>query len=449
MTRTRLLTTAVLLGLVVQCALAVRTALPGGIVERRYVLLLEIALWALASAVTVACLLRLPRRRAVALLLVGAVVVRLAAFSDKAPLSDDLYRYAWDGVVQSEGISPYRYVPEAPQLAYLRDVPGMDWIWPPSERGQDDQTKINRANVRTVYPPVAEAWFWLVHQVVPLEAQDRGYEGVGMLLDLAVLTCLLALLRAAGRDPRWAAVYGLTPLPVLEAVQNAHVDVLGVLLVLGAVALERRGRTLPAAAVLALAALVKVYPALLFPLLLRRRPVAVVAVAAGVAVLSYLPHVLAVGARVVGYLPGYLAEERYGEGTRYLLVGLLGLRGAPATVAVAVGVVAVVAWALRTDRELPDAGARLLAGVFLLVTPVQPWYALLLVALVALSGWWPGLAVAAAAYPLFFATILDGPGELAGRLSYGVAAAVVLVSLVRERRAGAGARRAPLPAPPG
>ncbi|MCW2607680.1 MAG: hypothetical protein JWO60_2373 [Frankiales bacterium] len=421
-----------------QVALAHRTALPGGILERRYVLLLEIALWTAASVGTVLCLLRLPRRLAVGLLLVGALVVRLAAVSDKAPLSDDLYRYAWDGVVQSEGIDPYRYVPESPRLAPLRDVAGMEWIWPADERGTDTQTKINRANVRTIYPPVAEAWFWLEHQLVPLTAQDRGYEGVGLLLDIAVLACLLALCR----DPRWAAVYGLTPLPVLEAVQNAHVDVLGVLLVLGAVALERRGRTLPAAAVLALAALVKVYPALLFPLLMRRRPVAVVGVAVGVAVLSYLPHVLVVGTDVVGYLPGYLSEEQYGSGSRYLLVSLLGVGGPAATVLVAAGVLALVGWALRTALPLPDAGVRLLTGVFLLVTPVQPWYSLLLVALVALSGWWPGLAVAAAAYPLFFATILDGPADQVGRLSYGAALLVVAVS------AGTAARRARRPARP-
>lgn len=432
------MTGLVLLSLAAQVVLAQRTALPGGILARRYLLLTEIALWAVASAVAVLCLVRLPRRRAVVLLLGGALLVRLAAVSEKAPLSDDLYRYAWDGVVQSEGIDPYRYPPEARQLAYLRDVPGMEWIWPPEERGTPTQTRINRANVRTIYPPVAEAWFWLEHQLVPLTARDRGYEGAGLVLDLAVLACLLAL----SRDPRWAAVYGLTPLPVLEAVQNAHVDVLGVLLTLGAVALERRGRTLPAAAVLALAALVKVYPALLFPLLVRRRPVGVVVVAAVVAVLAYLPHVLAVGPAVLGYLPGYLAEEQYASGSRYLLLGLLGLSGTTATVVVVLAVLALVVWALRTPLPLPDAGARLLAGVFLLVTPVQPWYALLLVALVALSGWWPGLAVAAAGYPLFFTVILGGPAVPAGRVSYGAAAVVVAVS------AGTAARRARRPALP-
>lgn len=454
MSRNRALLALVVLGTVAQCVLAHRTALPGGILDRRWVLLLEIGLWSAVSAATVLALLRLPTRLAVGLLVTAAVLVRLAALSDKAPLSNDLYRYAWDGTVQSSGTDPYRYPPLAPELAPLRDVDGMAWVWPPERRAGKHPTRINRPDVRTIYPPVAEAWFWLEHQVVPLDARDRGYEGVGLVLDLAVLAALLALLRASGGDPRRAAVYALAPLPVLEAVQNAHVDALGVLLVLGALALERRGRTLPAAAVLALAALVKVYPGVLLVLLVRRRPVGVVVVAGAVSVLAYLPHVLAVGLDVVGYLPGYLAEERYGSGTRYLLVGLLGVRGTAATVVVALALAVLLGWALRTARSPADAGARLLTGVLLLATPVQPWYALLLVALVALSGWWPGLAVAAAGYPLFFATILDGPAVPLGRLSYGVAALVVAAALLRERLsaappgAAAAGPRAPLPAPP-
>ncbi|HKI54947.1 MAG TPA: hypothetical protein VJ987_12545 [Anaerolineales bacterium] len=30
-------------------------------------------------------------------------------------LSDDMYRYVWDGRVQAQGISPYRYPPNAPE----------------------------------------------------------------------------------------------------------------------------------------------------------------------------------------------------------------------------------------------------------------------------------------------------------------------------------------------
>jgi hypothetical protein len=338
------------------------------------------------------------------------------ALAPKAPLSDDLYRYAWDGVVQTSGIDPYRYPPVAPELEHLRDP----WLWPAQEKFDDNGTQINRPEVRTIYPPVAEAWFALEHLVVPLSSRDLGYERVGLLIDLAILAVLLALLR----DRRWVALYALAPLPVLEVVQNAHVDGLAVLLTLGAVALSERRRPMAAVVVLALATLTKIYPALLLPLLLREKGLRIRGAAAFVAVClaSYLPHVLAVGTKIFGYLPGYLQEEEYADGTRYLLLGLVGLRGAAATVVAALLLLALAVWALRTTLPLREAAVRLMAGVLLVVTPVQPWYAVLLLALVALARAWWAVPLAFAAYPLFFASILDGPAPLYGRISYGVAA---------------------------
>lgn len=456
-TRGRLALTGLLLAGAVEVWLAHRTAAPGGILARRGRLFAEVAgMWG-AYAVALWCVRAVPRRTAVVVVLGLAVVLRLASVSHKAPLSDDLYRYAWDGVVQSAGTDPYRYPPDAPELSALREA----WLWPPELAGQPRETLLNRAGVPTIYPPVAEAWFWLEHQLVPLSARDEGYELAGLGLDLAVLASLLALLRRAGRDPRTVAWYALAPVAVLEAVQNAHVDVLAGLLVLGAVAAAgaARGpvvrgpvvggpvvrRPVLTAAALAGAALVKVYPGLLLVLLLRHRGarVRVVAVSAALAGLAYLPHVLAVGPQVVGYLPGYLREEHYGQGSRYLLVGLLGLRGAPATAVVGLALLVLVGWLLRSDLPLPHAAVRLLVGVLLLGTPVQPWYALLLLALVVLTGDGWAVPLTAAAYPLFFATILDGPADLAGRLSYGLAALVVAGAALVGRRRGRDPGRQP------
>jgi hypothetical protein len=405
----------------VEVELARRTTGPGGILERRYGLLGLIGLWTLTYAAAVLCAVRLPRRTAIVVVLLVAVVVRLAAIAPKAPLSDDLYRYAWDGVVQTAGIDPYRYAPADPALEQLRDP----WLWPPGYEGfKGSGTRINRPMVRTIYPPVAEAWFWLEHQVVPLSAEDRGYEAVGLLLDLAILAVLLALLR----DRRWIALYALAPLPVLEVVQNAHVDGLAVLLTLGALALAERKRPTAAVAVLALATLTKIYPALLLPLLLREkgRRVQGAAIFAGICVTSYLPHVLAVGTRIVGYLPGYLQEESYAAGTRYLLLGMLGLRGIAASVVAAALLTGIGIWALRATLPLREAAVRLMAGVLLVVTPVQPWYAVLLLALVTLARAWPVLPLTVAAYPLFFAAVLHDPATRYGRIGYGVAAVALL-----------------------
>jgi len=402
-----------------------------------------------AYGAAAACLLRTPRRAAVGAAVVLAVVLRVAALAPQALLSDDLYRYAWDGRVQAAGIDPYRYPPVAAPLR-LRDP---DWLWPPpaacaARRVGPGCAILNRAKVRTIYPPAAELWFLGLHATGVSRARDLGLEAAGLVVDLAVLAALLALLRRLGRDVRLVLLWALCPLPVLEAVANAHVDGLAVLATLGAVALalrprrqRRRGGTRRAAAtgaVLGMAVLVKLYPLLLFPALVRGRlrVVAAGAVAlVGVGAAGYLPHVLAVGTRVLGYLPGYLREERYDAGTRYLLLGLVGLRG-PAATAVALAVLAAAVAAVTLRRPDPVTGCLWLYATLLLVaTPVQPWYALSLAALAVLAGRWEWQLVGFAGYPPYFAAVFDGDIAAAGRTSYGLAAlAILAVTLARRPR---------------
>ena len=149
MTRSRLLLAGLMLVGVAQVVLARFTAARGGILAHRYALLAEVLAWGLLGAVGVALALRLPSRSCLPVLLVIGLLVPVAALSRKAPLSDDLYRYAWDGIVQVHGTDPYRYPPDAEQLRALR-VP---WLFPPQHR-----TQLNRPAVRTIYPPVAEGW---------------------------------------------------------------------------------------------------------------------------------------------------------------------------------------------------------------------------------------------------------------------------------------------------
>ena len=142
--------------------------------------------------------------------------------------------------------------------------------------------------------------------------------------------------------------------------------------------------------------------------------------AALLSALAYAPHVAAVGFRVVGYLPGYLKEEKYTTGGRFLLAGLLRL---PPRLAGPLSVLAVVAVALGVvvrRPAAPIAASAVLGAVLLAASPVQPWYGvtLLAVATVAGASWWA--AVVAAGYPYFFAVILDyGHATGLGQAAYG------------------------------
>lgn len=433
------------------------------ILGARWGLLARLAGWAVAWAVGVTAALHMPNRLAVPAIFAVAVALRLAAVAGPPVTSDDLYRYSWDGRVQVSGTDPYRLSPDAPQLGALREK----WLWPDVAGcakldRPEGCTRINRPMVRTIYPPVAEAWFTAVYRVAGIGAHHKAWQVAGLLGDVALVGLLPMVLRAWKKDERWTALYALSPVPVLEVVNNGHIDGLAALLVVLALLAVARRRPVWAGIALGAATAVKLYPALLVLGVVaaswdRRRPrpfgegvadATRTAVAAGAVVaLTYLPHVLAVGARVIGYLPGYLKEEKYGEGGRYLIAGILGL-SASATAAVAVaGFLVVVAWVLLRRPSAPRACAALLGALLLAVTPVQPWYAVTLLAVVTVAVRPAWSAVAAAGYPYFFAVILDAPRVVdIGRLSYGLALAVVLIGGLRPLGATKGGqtrRRAP------
>jgi hypothetical protein len=373
---------------------------------------------------------RLPVRAAVVLIVLGAIGLPLAAAFEPPRSSDDLYRYVWDGRVQASGIDPYRYPPESPELAHLRD----DALWP--ERANwcvaSGCTLINRPAVPTIYPPVAEAYFFAVHVIAP--------RGTYLPLQLAatgiVLGTTIVLLLVLA-DPRRAVLWAWCPVVAYEAGSNAHVDVLAAGLAALALARLASARTRPASlaggVLLGLAVATKLTPALLLPAVVRRRPVAVLAAVAGAVAVVYLPHVLAVGAGVLGYLPGYLSEEGYANGARFALLSWLMPRALAPAVAVALLAVVAVRAARTADPDRPWHAAATVTGAALLVAaPAYPWYALLLVVLVALGARAVWLGVAAAGYLPQFADQAHLSVPTAQRLAYGLALAALLVALIKE-----------------
>lgn len=363
----------------------------------------------------------LPRRTALPFVVGGSAVLQLLAILGRAPgMSDDMYRYVWDGRVQAAGVDPYRYAPIDPHLAYLRD----NWIFEATSKAPDwchvvsakygTCTLINRPKVTTIYPPVAEAYFWFIHMVSmvthTLTSTFPMQLGQSVLAVLTTVT-LWYVLGRCGRDSRSAVWWAWCPLVPLEAGNNAHIDVLAVpLLVLGFGVLSghvgRPGwsdvrRSAWGGAFLGIAACVKLIPAVVSPAALRRRTFAATfAVAAGEGLaflLPYLPHVIADGGNVLGYLPGYVVENGYDSGgmTAFGLIDafrrdvLFGVVPDSVDVWVAAAVMLVAAFLVsqRADPDTPWRGSLVMAGIALLVaTPSYGWYGTLLVALVALDG---------------------------------------------------------------
>jgi hypothetical protein len=409
------------------------------------------ACWLLFAAAVVA-VRRMPVRHAVALILAGGVAVAATGLLAPPRTSTDSYRYAWDGRVQAAGISPYDHPPADPALAGLRD----DWLFPSGadcavpERsriagpaGERHCTRINRPQEHTIYPPVAQGYFLVVHALSPEDARHKPLQTGGALLAVGTTVVLVLVLRRRG-DPRQAALWAWCPAVPVEAVNNAHADVLGVLLAVLGLWVVVRGR-FEGGVLLGAAVATKLMPAVVLPGALSgvrrwRDAAAVLVPAAAVVAVTYLPHVLLAESSVLGYLGGYTEEEGYDDPSarnRYALLRLVLPDAWALPAALLVTAVVVVHVLRRGDAERPWSGALAVTGtVFLLMTPGYSWYALLLVALVALDGRWEWLGVAAAGAAKYVAVHLDGDSSVVGTTAYALAAAAVATGvLVRRRRA--------------
>ncbi|KAB8194827.1 DUF2029 domain-containing protein [Nonomuraea phyllanthi] len=454
MNRCRAAGTAVLL-LALVCVLA-RTIGSASLTGDRTDLLRWYALsWALFAA-AVWTLRGVPGRQGAFLVIAGAAAVTATGLLAPPATSTDSYRYVWDGRVQEAGVSPYDHAPADLALARLRDR----WLFPEgsgcdapyrypvdSGPGVRSCTRINRPAVHTIYPPLAETYFWVVHRLSPEGSRSRPLQIGGALLAFGTsLVLLTALRRRAGTRlpaPAQAACWAWCPAVPLEAVNNAHVDALGVLLTVVALTIVSRHRT-GGGMLLGAAIAVKFLPALAVPgalsgllaagpLSVRRRALGALAVlgpAALVVALAYLPFVLASRASVLGYLSGYLDEEGYDDtgGGRYALLRLV-LPGSWALPAALV-VLAIAAVLVLRGTGRPWRGALVVTGIaFLVFTPGYSWYALLVVALVALDGRWEWLGIPAAGAAAYL-----GSQPHAGTAAYAVAALAVAAGSVARMR---------------
>jgi len=354
---------------------------------------IELALYALAAAWVIRR--KPPVRWTLALIFLIAFCARLAFIPQMPTVSDDVYRYVWDGRIQVAGINPYRYAPNDPAVARFRDRA----IYP----------GINRKPVPTIYPPVAQGVFRLIYALHPNSVAWTKF--ALSVLDLATMAILVILLVRAGIRPERVLLYAWHPLLILEVGHSGHIDVVAALFIALALWARTVDRSALSGTLLACATLVKFYALVALPALLAapRRNVRLLAGLIVTTVLAYLPFV-SVGTRVFGFLPGYVQQEGISSGKRYYLLhqatwlmhrlpggvsaslahSPLALLSATTWyeggILVAMMTCAVWCW-LRpatSVRGMADRIAVLFIVLLTLATPSQPWYVLLLLTCVPL-----------------------------------------------------------------
>lgn len=416
-----------------------------------------ILLWALFGA-AILLLRRIALKPAMIIIIIGSLAIGAAALAGPPNVSSDSARYAWDGIVQDAGISPYRFVPVDDALSSLRPA----WLFstpttdadgathcPDAQRyltstvpsGEPICTAINRPTVPTIYPAAAELFFAAIRFFVSPEVGFLPLQLTGLLLSIGTTIMLALGMRRRGIDPRLAVFWAWCPFIGAEAINNAHVDALGTIFVVSAALLISRGLRLRGGISIGVAIAVKLVPAIAVPALLRRQPWKVVAASVITFVVLYIPYVAVSGLAVIGFLPGYLTEEGYDSGDRFLLLSVFLTPAAALPVAVGLLLLtAVIVW-IRTNPQAPWLGQLVMIGVTLLIaSPRYPWYALLLIPFIALSGRWEWFII-----PLALTYRQFMPNQLGYQIALSIAVAVVVgMALYRTGPRGRARLRRPL-----
>ena len=147
-------------------------------------------------------------------ILVFAVIFRITMWFSAPSLSDDIYRYLWDGHVQLSGINPYIFAPNSDELLEIRND-----IFP----------LVNHRDIPTIYPPLAQIFFAFCALIGKSVGIFKAF-----LLFVEGLLCLLLVRLLIDRkmDPRRIIFYAWHPLTLIEIAGSGHIDVLGIFLMM-------------------------------------------------------------------------------------------------------------------------------------------------------------------------------------------------------------------------
>ena len=346
----------------------------------------------------------------------AALALRLLWLPAQPALSDDVYRFRWDGLLAANGVNPFRFRPDEliadGARAAIPDAAARNRALP---QLQQLYRQLNSPHYYSVYPPVCQFVFGAAAAAFP--ASETGFV---VSLRLAILAAeagtawlLLSLMAAAGLPLNRALAYLLHPLAIAELTGNLHVEGLALCFLLLMLWLLARRRWANGAGALALAVATKLLPLLVLPLLVRRlgwkQFVAFAAVAAGTGLLMFSPFLSAdLMAHIGNSLQLYFHRFEFNASVYYLAravgywlttynqIAIIG----PALAFLSGIVGLALAWRERrpTLATLPRALLFTLTAYFLLATIVHPWYLTLLMGLTSLTRFrfplvWGGMAV--------------------------------------------------------
>lgn len=336
--------------------------------------------------------------------IIMAIVARMVAALIPPQLSDDVYRFIWDGQLIAHGYNPLLSTPDGllPSLqkepAYFAQLHSL----------------INHPQHYTCYPPLMQGICWV-------GAKLGGYhlalnivliKWMIALADSIAVVLLIKILRRLQLPSALAILYAFNPAVIIEGSGNAHFEVVQVCLMAAAIYGALQEQFWQAAFWWGLAIVTKLLPLLLLPVWIKKwgwkKGLLFSLVSSTIAALSFLPFVS------IDFLTGfgkslnlyfqnfefnasiyYIARQIGWWVKGYNYISFIG----PLLMGVFLTLYAVLFFTKKKQdwQGFAKMTVLILTLYYLLATTVHPWYIINLLPFALLAGWrypiiWCGLA---------------------------------------------------------
>lgn len=326
------------------------------------------------------------------LILVGVLIRMILIFS--APnLSDDIYRFIWDGRMMHLAMNPYQHLPS--------DIVGTDPLL-----SQSLYDLLNSPNYYTIYPPVAQIINYISTYVPSstLQTEILIYKAILFISELALLRVLISMSSSFMHHRRDILLYYLNPLIIIEIMGNCHHEGLMILFIGIMLLMMSKSKDIRAGMAYGLSIMSKALPLLFGPLLLvsalRKRISWQMLIAGGITSgLLVLPILISLqqSAGISDSVDLYIRSFEFNGSIYYLLrsigysifgFNLIHVLG-PALSVITILLILYISYRHDTDSINGIANAMLLIFmIFLLLSrTVHPWYVSVPIFLGAITGY--------------------------------------------------------------
>jgi hypothetical protein len=308
------------------------------------------------------------------------VALRLLLLFSIPQMSDDVFRFLWDGRLTVAGYHPFLHIPRY-FIDLHTEIPGIT---------PDLFLRLNSPDYFTVYPPVCQAVFAAAGFVSPVEVLTAVVViKLFMLIFEGYTVWLLWKNRGKFGLPENAAVmYALNPLVILEFSGNLHFEGAMICFLLAGFIALQKDKIVPGAICWALATATKLLPLMLLPAVwkwLGLQKGARFVLFFGLITAVLFSPLLAVLPNLLESLDLYFRQFQFNASFYYVIrvLGLwlkgwdIGEYSGPALGLLTLAGVIWLALRVRTGDSAPALARTLLFSFFLylsMAAVVQPWY---------------------------------------------------------------------------